>query len=254
MSSKVLFMKKYDASWIILNRPEKLNAFDEESWMLLNKYIEDSQYDDSIAIVITGTGRAFSAGDDINSMLSLSTKKESINFFTNLMKAVEAMLNSEKPIIAAVNGLAYGGGCEILMAADIVIATIDSRFAIPEGRIGLIPPIAISIGYAALGRSIIDLALTGRELNADEALRIGLIDHVVPSQELTSKVINVLNELKKVDPTSIKTIKRYLNKSRNNDIKNAIKELALLALGESSKNRMQRFIEERANRKSGNKN
>ncbi|MFP3210970.1 MAG: enoyl-CoA hydratase/isomerase family protein [Thermocladium sp.] len=254
MSSKVLFMKKYDASWIILNRPEKLNAFDEESWMLLNKYIEDSQYDDSIAIVITGTGRAFSAGDDINSMLSLSTKKESINFFTNLMKAVEAMLNSEKPIIAAVNGLAYGGGCEILMAADIVIATIDSRFAIPEGRIGLIPPIAISIGYAALGRSIIDLALTGRELNADEALRIGLIDYVVPSQELTSKVINVLNELKKVDPTSIKTIKRYLNKSRNNDIKNAIKELALLALGESSKNRMQRFIEERANRKSGNKN
>ncbi|MFP3177569.1 MAG: enoyl-CoA hydratase/isomerase family protein [Thermocladium sp.] len=254
MSSKVLFMKKYDASWIILNRPEKLNAFDEESWMLLNKYIEDSQYDDSIAIVITGTGRAFSAGDDINSMLSLSTKKESINFFTNLMKAVEAMLNSEKPIIAAVNGLAYGGGCEILMAADIVIATIDSRFAIPEGRIGLIPPIAISIGYAALGRSIIDLALTGRELNADEALRIGLIDHVVPSQELTSKVINVLNELKKVDPTSIKTIKRYLNKNRNNDIKNAIKELALLALGESSKNRMQRFIEERANRKSGNKN
>ncbi|KUO92803.1 MAG: enoyl-CoA hydratase [Thermocladium sp. ECH_B] len=254
MSSKVLFMKKYDASWIILNRPEKLNAFDEESWMLLNKYIEDSQYDDSIAIVITGTGRAFSAGDDINSMLSLSTKKESINFFTNLMKAVEAMLNSEKPIIAAVNGLAYGGGCEILMAADIVIATIDSRFAIPEGRIGLIPPIAISIGYAALGRSIIDLALTGRELNADEALRIGLIDYVVPSQELTSKVINVLNELKKVDPTSIKTIKRYLNKNRNNDIKNAIKELALLALGESSKNRMQRFIEERANRKSGNKN
>jgi len=247
-------MKKYDASWIILNRPEKLNAFDEESWMLLNKYIEDSQYDDSIAIVITGTGRAFSAGDDINSMLSLSTKKESINFFTNLMKAVDAMLNSEKPIIAAVNGLAYGGGCEILMAADIVIATIDSRFAIPEGRIGLIPPIAISIGYAALGRSIIDLALTGRELNADEALRIGLIDHVVPSQELTSKVINVLNELKKVDPTSIKTIKRYLNKNRNNDIKNAIKELALLALGESSKNRMQRFIEERANRKSGNKN
>jgi len=254
MSSKVLFMKEYDASWIILNRPEKLNAFDEESWMLLNKYIEDSQYDDSIAIVITGTGRAFSAGDDINSMLSLSTKKESINFFTNLMKAVDAMLNSEKPIIAAVNGLAYGGGCEILMAADIVIATIDSRFAIPEGRIGLIPPIAISIGYAALGRSIIDLALTGRELNADEALRIGLIDHVVPSQELTSKVINVLNELKKVDPTSIKTIKRYLNKNRNNDIKNAIKELALLALGESSKNRMQRFIEERANRKSGNKN
>ncbi|MFP3044020.1 MAG: enoyl-CoA hydratase/isomerase family protein [Thermocladium sp.] len=254
MSSKVLFMKKYDASWIILNRPEKLNAFDEESWMLLNKYIEDSQYDDSIAIVITGTGRAFSAGDDINSMLSLSTKKESINFFTNLMKAVDAMLNSEKPIIAAVNGLAYGGGCEILMAADIVIATIDSRFAIPEGRIGLIPPIAISIGYAALGRSIIDLALTGRELNADEALRIGLIDYVVPSQELTSKVINVLNELKKVDPTSIKTIKRYLNKNRNNDIKNAIKELALLALGESSKNRMQRFIEERANRKSGNKN
>ncbi|MFP3313833.1 MAG: enoyl-CoA hydratase/isomerase family protein [Thermocladium sp.] len=247
-------MKEYDASWIILNRPEKLNAFDEESWMLLNKYIEDSQYDDSIAIVITGTGRAFSAGDDINSMLSLSTKKESINFFTNLMKAVDAMLNSEKPIIAAVNGLAYGGGCEILMAADIVIATIDSRFAIPEGRIGLIPPIAISIGYAALGRSIIDLALTGRELNADEALRIGLIDYVVPSQELTSKVINVLNELKKVDPTSIKTIKRYLNKNRNNDIKNAIKELALLALGESSKNRMQRFIEERANRKSGNKN
>ncbi|MFP3297722.1 MAG: enoyl-CoA hydratase/isomerase family protein [Thermocladium sp.] len=254
MSSKVLFMKKYDASWIILNRPEKLNAFDEESWMLLNKYIEDSQYDDSIAIVITGTGRAFSAGDDINSMLSLSTKKESINFFTNLMKAVEAMLNSEKPIIAAVNGLAYGGGCEILMAADIVIATIDSRFAIPEGRIGLIPPIAISIGYAALGRSIIDLAPTGRELNADEALRIGLIDYVVPSQELTSKVINVLNELKKVDPISIKTIKRYLNKNRNNDIKNAIKELALLALGEPSKNRMQRFIEERANRKSGNKN
>ncbi|MGC8596756.1 MAG: enoyl-CoA hydratase/isomerase family protein [Thermocladium sp.] len=251
MNSKVLLEKKHGASWIILNRPEKLNAFDEESWMLLNKYIEDAQYDDSVAIVITGTGRAFSAGDDINSMLSLSTKKESIGFFTNLMNAVEAMLNSEKPIIAAVNGLAYGGGCEILLAADIVIASNDSRFAIPEGRIGLIPPIAISIGYTTLGRTIIDLALTGRELNSDEALRIGLVDYVVSSQELTSKVIDVLDELKKVDPISIKTIKRHLNKCRNNDIKNAIKELALLALGESSKNRMQKFIEERANRKSG---
>ncbi|GGP20433.1 enoyl-CoA hydratase [Thermocladium modestius] len=245
VNKKVLYRHEGDLSWIIFNRPDKLNAIDEESWILLNDYIEESQRDDSIAIAITGTGRAFSAGDDINSMLALSNKMDSNRFFANLSKAIKAMLNSRKPIIAVVNGLAYGGGCELLLGADVVIASSNAKFSIPEGRIGLIPPIAISIGYSAIGKSIIHLAITGRELSADDAAKMGLVDYVVPPEELMRTVQAIVDEIRKMDPESITTMKRYLNERRYEDLERAIKELAIMAIGETAKARMRKFIEER---------
>lgn len=245
INKKVLYRNEGDLSWIIFNRPDKLNALDEESWILLNDYIEESQHDNSIAIAITGTGRAFSAGDDINSMLALSNKTDSDRFFANLSKAIKAMLNSRKPIIAVVNGLAYGGGCELLLGADIVIASSNAKFSIPEGRIGLIPPIAISIGYPAIGKSIIHLAITGRELGTDDAARMGLVDYVVPPEELMKTVQAIAKEIRKMDPESITIMKRYLNEKRYEDLEKAIKELSIMAIGESAKARMREFVEGR---------
>lgn len=248
-NNKILYNKEGDISWIILNRPDKLNAFDEESWILFGQYMEESQHNDSIAIVMTGRGRAFSAGDDINSMLSLSTKDESIGFFSNLLRALELMLNSNKPIIAAVNGLAYGGGCELLFGADVVVASSDAKFSIPEGRIGLIPPIAVSIGYLSLGRSVSHLAITGHELNAEDALRIGLVDYVVPKDKLMDAVIRVVDEIRMMDPAALSVMRRYINETRYGDLKKAIKELALMTIGASAKARMRKFLEDRHSKK-----
>lgn len=93
---------------------------------------------DSRAIVITGNGRAFSSGDDIGSMTSLNDQREAEDFFNALLYAVDGLIYTNKPVIGAVNGLAYGGGCEILLFMDVVISTRSARFSIPEGRLGLI--------------------------------------------------------------------------------------------------------------------
>lgn len=225
-----------------MNRPEKLNALDKESWSLLANHLGECNNDQSIsAIVLTGNGRAFSAGDDINAMLELKDQKDALDFFNTLYSAVESLVDLKKPLVCAVNGLAYGGGCEILLFCDIVIAVKDATFSIPEGRLGLIPPIAISLGYLILGRSIARLALTGDSITAEEAKMIGLVDIVVANEDLLTEVERQLEKIKSIDRSSILTIKNWLRDDKEK-IRKAVMELALMALGNSAKEKMKEFM------------
>ena len=240
----MIYEKRDGLSWIIFNRPERLNAFDKESWSLLAEYLRKAEKDDTKAIVLTGTGRAFSSGDDIYAMYELDSADKAKDFFLALYSAIEALIEVEKPIICAVNGLAYGGGCEILLFCDIVIATSSAKFSIPEGKLGLIPPMAISIGYQALGRVISRLALTGDAISAEEAKMIGLVDYVVPDEKLYDEVKRVASMIEQMDPYAIKTMKRWLRKDKKL-VEKAIMELALLSQTDSAKKRMKEFIESR---------
>ncbi|ARM74726.1 enoyl-CoA hydratase/isomerase family protein [Acidianus manzaensis] len=241
---KVLLEKKESECWIIFNRPEKLNALDRESWYLLARNLRICNADPKMStIVLTGNGRAFSAGDDIHAMYELRNMKEAEDFFLTLYDAVESMIDSNKPIICAVNGLAYGGGCEILLFCDIVISTEDAKFSIPEGKLGLIPPMAISVGQSLIGRSISRLALTGDSIDAKEAKSLGLVDII--TSNLEEEVRNQVEKISKIDVSSILTIKKWLRADKEK-VKKAILELSLMSLNTSAKKKMSEFIKSKS--------
>ncbi|MCH1771096.1 MULTISPECIES: enoyl-CoA hydratase/isomerase family protein [Metallosphaera] len=236
---KVLYEERDGISWITFNRPEKLNALDAESWKLLGDHVRRGDSSDSRAIVITGNGRAFSSGDDIGAMTSLNDQREAEDFFNALLYAVDGLIYTNKPVIGAVNGLAYGGGCEILLFMDVVISTRSARFSIPEGRLGLIPPMALSVGYNSIGRSVAWLAITGEEIDAMRAREIGLVDIV--GDDLNLELEKVMARISSMDQGSIKVIKAWLRKSRE-PIREAIRELSFMSLSTQAKERMKRFL------------
>ncbi|MEM1946726.1 MAG: enoyl-CoA hydratase/isomerase family protein [Candidatus Caldarchaeum sp.] len=231
---------------MVFNRPEKLNAFNEELWKELYEVLAGLSQDDSRAVALTGVGRAFSAGDDIADMLSLRTLERAGEYFDRIEKTADALSELDKPVIAAVNGLAYGGGCELLLLADVVVATDDSMFAIPEARLGLIPPIALSVGVHAIGlRRVSRLALTGEAVDAREAQAMGLVDYVVPKTELRSKVLEVAGKIFLNGPEAVKLMKRRLARGRSQLVHEALKDLSVLAVSDEAVEGMRAFVERR---------
>lgn len=239
------YEKRNQVLWIILDRQNRLNAFDKESWALLAEYIRKANNEDVKAVVLTGSGRAFSAGDDIYAMYDLKNANEAKDFFLTLFSAIDALIELDKPLICAVNGLAYGGGCEILLFCDIVISVSSAKFSIPEAKLGLIPPMAITVGYSMLGRRIGRLAITGETLTAEEAKNLGIVDYVVSDDKLYEEVNKTISMLDEVDREAIKVIKRWLRKDKK-FVEKAIMELALLSLTESARKRMKQFIDSHA--------
>jgi enoyl-CoA hydratase len=174
---------------ITLNRPDKLNALNRVTITELGEAMVEARADPSVgAIILTGAGRAFAAGADISELHGLSAveAQELSGRGQTVFRLIET---SPKPVIAAVNGFALGGGCELTLACHIRIAGADgARFGQPEVKLGLLP------GYGGTQRlprlvgagRAMHLLLTGETVRADEALRIGLVTQVVPDAELQS--------------------------------------------------------------------
>lgn len=179
---------------LTLNRPAKLNALNYPTIDALQRHLDAIERDDSIRVVIlTGSGdKAFSAGADIAGFASsvqagvATAMREFVGRGQALTKRVE---NFSKPIIAAVNGLAFGGGCEVTEACPLAIASEHARFAKPEINLGFPPPFG---GTQRLPRHIgrkraLQLILTGCSISAEEAARIGLVNEVVPASQLMAR-------------------------------------------------------------------
>lgn len=192
-----------------MNRPEKLNALNEEMWRGLNEaFIEAEKDPDIRVVVLTGRGRAFCAGDDIAVMGSWKTFMDGKNFFTSVaVPLLDTIANYTKPIISLVNGIAFGGGLELNLAFDIVIASEDALFSVPEGLIGAIPPVASSLGLAVLGRKMVRYCLTGDQMDADEARQMGIVDIVVPRDQLEIAGVEFVNKILRLAPLSVRAIK-----------------------------------------------
>lgn len=227
-------------AWITLDRVNRLNSFDEESWKELGDKVRTANNDEKVKVlVLTGEGRAFSAGDDIFAMAELKDADDAKRFFNTLYYAVESLIELEKPLICAVNGLAYGGGCEILLFCDVVVGSKESKFSIPEAKLGLIPPMAVSVGHKYWGRAVNRLAITGEAITAEEAKQIGIVDYIADDVFMKSKEIAkdiILN----VDLEAVKVIKKW-TKAEKERIREAIMELALLSTTKSAKSRMEGF-------------
>jgi enoyl-CoA hydratase len=183
----VLYAVTDRVAWITINRPDKLNALNRETVLEIAAAAGAARRDaDVLAIVVTGAGeKAFVAGADIAEMAALSPS-EAQRFAGELADGFGALESSPKPVIAAVNGFALGGGCELALACHVRIAADTARFGQPEVGLGLIPGAGGTQRLQRLvgrGRAL-DLILTGDVIDAAEAARIGLIERVVPAAEL----------------------------------------------------------------------
>ena len=198
---------------LTLNRPEALNAFNSEQLRLLEQMLAEVATDPAIrAVVLTGAGeRAFAAGADIREMAALSP--EGGLAFGRLghavTRAVEAL---PQPVVAAVNGFALGGGCELAIACDIRIASENAVFAQPEVSLGIPPgwggsqrlPRLVGPGMAA------EMILAGRRVAAAEALRIGLVNRVVPLPDLMPAAAELAATIAANGPVAVRAAKRLM--------------------------------------------
>lgn len=199
--------------WIRLNRPDKLNRMTLEMHEMVRSALNDAETDNSVgSIVITGTGRAFCAGADVSSLGKL-TPEEAKTFSEKGQETVKMILRHSKPVIAAVNGYALGGGCELAIACDFRITSEKARFGQPEIGLGLVPGwggtklLAELIGLAKAKEMI----LTGGMVNAEEATEIGLAMKVVEVEKLEEEAGDFAKALASGAGLALKAGKMLLN-------------------------------------------
>ncbi len=199
---------------VTLNRPKQLNALDTPLMQQLGAALGRFDDDASIGcIVLTGSDKAFAAGADITAMAG-KTDAEALaeNFIT---RDWEAILAVRKPVIAAVAGFALGGGCELAMMCDLIIAADNARFGQPEIKLGIIPGAG---GTQRLPRAVgkskaMDMVLTGRTMDAAEAERAGLVARVVPAERLLDEALAAAEAINALSPASVMLAKACVNKS-----------------------------------------
>lgn len=191
---------------ITINRPDKLNALNKDVFTDLDKAVDEIQNDPAIkSAIITGAGsKAFVAGADITEFNGLS-KEDAIALAKRGQDIFLKIENCSKPVIAAVNGFALGGGCELAMACHFRIAANNAKFGQPEVNLGLIPGYGGTQRLTQLigkGRAI-ELLISGNLIDADTALQFGLVNYVVPADELLNKTIAVLSLINTKAPLAI---------------------------------------------------
>lgn len=201
---------------VTLNRPEALNAFNSAQLEALKAVIDDlARNRQARVVILTGAGdRAFAAGADIKEMATFD-RREGLAFGRLGHAITNGLELLPQPVIAAVNGYAFGGGCEIAIACDIRLAAETARFAQPEVGLGIPPgwggtqrlPRLIGPGFAA------EMIFTGRQVAADEALRIGLVNAVHPLAELMPAAQEMAARIARQSPWAIRAAKRLISQS-----------------------------------------
>lgn len=209
----ILYERKEGIATITFNRPQKLNAFSTKLWSELDDALDTAEKDEEVRVVVlTGSGRAFSAGDDIADFTTLDpiSGREYLRDVLSRMTKPERL---EKIVIAAINGLCYGAGFELMLACDLTIASETATFAIPEARVGLWPAVAVTRLHEIVGRKKAkELALTGDPIDAREAERLGLVNKVVPAEQLEDAVKEMAKKIIDMAPLPAKLIKITFNR------------------------------------------
>src|SRR5919108_5520667 len=206
----LLYEKRARIGYVMLNRPRLLNAQSPEMFEELGRAFGEIKRDPEVGVVIlTGAGdRAFCAGADINFLkqLAQTTPVAAKTFVEKNRLAFGAIAHLGKPVIAAVNGFALGGGCELAMACHIRMASEQARFGQPEVKLGITPGYGGTVRLPRIvgrGRAL-ELLLTGRMIDAEEALRIGLVNQVVPAGRLLSESEALLRSILENGPLAVR--------------------------------------------------
>ncbi len=199
---------------ITVNRPDKLNALNYQTIQEIGDAIQIAERDSNIkGVIITGSGnKAFVAGADI-SEFSNYTIEEGKQLSVAGGKVFNSIENCSKPVIAAVNGFALGGGCELAMCCHLRIASTNAKFGQPEVKLGIIP------GYAGTQRLVqligkskaLELLMTAEMIGAEEALQLGLVNYVTPTEQLLDKTKELLDKITAQSPNAISAVIRCVN-------------------------------------------
>lgn len=238
---------------ITINRPEKMNALNKDVIKELGKALDDV-YTNSIikSAILTGAGeKAFVAGADISEFTDLDSNGGMSLAKTGQDLVFSKIEQSPKPIVAAVNGFALGGGCELAMACHFRIASENARFGQPEVSLGLIP------GYGGTQRLVqligkgkaMELLMTGNMIKAEEAKNLGLVNHVVPITELLDKAKEMLTLIQSKAPLAISKIIRLVNEAAtvsSTGLENEIKSFGECFGTEDKVEGTKAFLEKRA--------
>ncbi len=222
MNKSILINIKNQVAFISLNRPEVFNSFNREMALLLQKTLDDCEKNNDVrAIVITGTGKAFCAGQDLKEV----TSPELNPGFRKILEEhynpiITRIRNINKPIVAAVNGVAAGAGANISLACDIVIASDKASFIQAFSKIGLVPD---SGGTFFLPRLIgfqkaSALMMLGEKVSAEEAEKLGMIYKVIPFENFSEEVEKLAIHLANMPTQALEFIKKLLNKSMTNTL------------------------------------
>ncbi len=204
--ANALYEKKGAIAYVTVNRPMVLNALNGSTWQDLRTAFEDAQNDPAVrGVILTGAGdKAFIAGADIGD-LAKATAVDAERSSRLGQQVLDLIENLGKPVIAAINGFALGGGCETAMACTIRIAVERAKFGQPEVKLGLLPGGGGTQGLPRLvgkGRAL-QLILSGGMIGAQEAYRIGLVSEVVPAADLIARAEAILNEIAANAPIAI---------------------------------------------------
>jgi len=212
--------KKDNIGTITINRPDALNALNKDTMNELSAAFDELEKDKEIKVaVITGEGKAFIAGADIKQMKDMNTleAKEFAELGHNLLWKIE---KSRLPFIAAVNGYALGGGCELMMACDIAIASKSAKIGQPEINLGVHPGFGGTQRLPRLvGRAKAkELLLTGDSISAEEALRIGLVNKLVDGDQLIEETVKIAQKIASKSSVQTAFIKSLVNKGADIDL------------------------------------
>jgi len=249
----LLYEKREGIAYVTLNRPKVLNALNTPTWKDLRTAFEDARDDAAVrGVILTGAGdKAFIAGADIGELAHATAleAEQSSRFGQGVLDLIE---NLGKPVIAAVNGFALGGGCETAMACTIRIAVDNAKFGQPEVKLGLMPggggtqrlPRLVGKGRA------LQLILSGEMISAQEAWRVGLVNEIVPAPELITRAEAILNKIASNAPIavrfSLEAVNKGLETSQSEGLLLEAAYFGLCAATEDKQEGTSAFLEKRA--------
>lgn len=251
--ANIMYQKKGAFAYVTVNRPKVLNALNKATWADLRTAFEDARDDAAVrGVILTGAGdKAFIAGADISELARVTAfeAEQSSRFGQDVLDLIEDL---GKPVIAAVNGFALGGGCETAMACTIRIAAEHAQFGQPEVKLGLVPggggtqrlPRLVGKGRA------LQLILSGGMISAQEAYRIGLVNEIVPATDLITRAEAILKQISANAPIAVKFALEVTNKgletSQSEGLLLEASYFGLCAATEDKKEGTSAFLEKRA--------
>lgn len=254
MTEESIRFEKQDDGIVILtlHRPEKLNALNEQMLQLLHTQIQTIQNDHSIrGIILTGEGnKAFCAGADIQRLSELNAE-QGLQFARQGQAVFRALETLGKPSVAAINGYAFGGGCELAMAATLRIASQNAQFSQPEVKLGVIPGYGGTQRLARLvgkGRAL-EACLTGRMIAAEEACAWGLVSEVVPSENLLNAAHRWMNLILSQAPLAVRAVMETIDQGFDLSLPQALEleavHFAVTCASEDKKEGTAAFLDKR---------
>jgi enoyl-CoA hydratase len=247
----IIVTPEYDKhiALIQLNRPKELNALNLQLMLEVKQALMELDANESVrAIILTGNDRAFAAGADIKQMAG----KNAIDMLKiDQFSTWDQIRKTKKPMIAAVSGFALGGGCELVMHCDMVVASETAQFGQPEIKIGVMPGAG---GTQRLPRAVgkvkaMEMVLTGEFINAEEALRIGMINKIAPVELYLSEALKMAQKIASMSPIAVQMAKESVLKAFEMPLQEALsferKNFYMLFATEDQKEGMAAFVEKR---------